>query len=137
SIRFSDGSEIVLEPGARVRIESTRVDGARVALEHGAATMRLRQREPNAWHFAAGPFELRVLSARTGTGLRLDWDEHARALDLKVLRMGVVEVKSPLGTAPTQHVLHAGERFRASLNTGSVQLDFQGSAPASAAQPGP
>jgi hypothetical protein len=122
TIHFSDGSEIVLEPGARVRIDGARIDGAIVVLEHGAVTMRLRQHEPNAWQFVAGPFELSVLSRRTGTGFRLDWDAQTRAIDLKLSRMGVVGVKSPLG--PAQHVLQAGQRFQASLNTGTVQLDY-------------
>jgi hypothetical protein len=66
--------------------------------------------------FIAGPFDVHI----TGTRFTLAWDPREQAIDL-TLHEGSVSVDSPLGS--THCVLRAGQRFRASLAAGTMQLD--------------
>ncbi len=70
SVRFSDGSEVVLARDARARIESTTADGARVVVERGTTHARIVHKATTQWHFVAGPFDVEV----TGTAFDLTWD---------------------------------------------------------------
>jgi hypothetical protein len=116
SVEFSDGSKIVASAGSRLRIDATNEHGARVFVERGSATAQVTHRAHSSWVFIAGPFDVHI----TGTRFTLAWDPREQAIDL-TLHQGSVSVDSPLGS--THCVLRAGQRFRASLAAGTMQLD--------------
>jgi hypothetical protein len=116
SVEFSDGSKIVASAGSRLRIDATNEHGARVFVERGSATAQVTHRAHSSWVFIAGPFDVHI----TGTRFTLAWDPREQAIDL-TLHQGSVSVDSPLGS--THCVLRAGQRFRASLASGTMQLD--------------
>lgn len=64
----------------------------------------------------AGPFDVHI----TGTRFTLAWDAAAQAVDLTLID-GSVEVQSPLGAS--QILVKTGQRFRASLIAGTMQLE--------------
>jgi hypothetical protein len=115
-VSFSDGSQIHVEPGTRLRIDQTRSNGARVLIENGVATANVKHAERANWQFVAGPFEVHV----TGTRFTLGWDPLKEEVDL-VLHEGSVEVDGPL--ARGRFAVRAGQRFRASLADGSMQVN--------------
>jgi hypothetical protein len=115
-VKFSDGSEIDAKPGSRLRIDETHSNGARVLVERGTAAARVKHRDRSHWVFAAGPFNVRVI----GTKFDLDWDPQAQVVSL-TLHEGAVEVESPVGQSHC--VVRAGQRFQASLQTGTMTLE--------------
>jgi hypothetical protein len=115
-VRFSDGSQIRAAPGTRLRVDSTRSDGARVLLEVGSTRAHVMHNQHSSWVFVAGPFDVHI----TGTRFTLAWDTATQAVDLTLID-GSVEVESPLGAS---HILvKTGQRFRASLIAGTMQLE--------------
>ncbi len=67
TVRFSDGSTIVLQPGTQVRVGEQRVDGVDLVLEHGIVDANL---EPGgAWTLVAGSHTLQL---RAGVS-RIEW----------------------------------------------------------------
>jgi hypothetical protein len=123
-LRFSDGSEIVASPGARLRVDSTQSRGARVFLEQGRMRTHIEHRErrrPGSWVFVAGPFDVHV----TGTTFNLAWDASTQTVDLELIE-GSVSVTSPLG--PSQIEVKTGQRFHASMLEGTMQLESADSA---------
>jgi ferric-dicitrate binding protein FerR (iron transport regulator) len=115
-VKFSDGSEIDAKPGSRLRIDETHANGARVLVERGTAAARVKHRDRSRWVFAAGPFNVRVI----GTKFDLDWDPQAQVVSL-TLHEGAVEVESPVGQSHC--IVRAGQRFQASLQTGTMTLE--------------
>lgn len=125
-VKFSDGSEIDAKPGSRLRIDETHANGARVVVERGTAAARVNHRDRSRWVFAAGPFNVRVV----GTKFDLDWDPQVQVVSL-TLHEGAVEVESPVGQSHC--VVRAGQRFQASLQTGTMTLENIREAPVAAA----
>jgi hypothetical protein len=115
AIYFSDGSTIDVAPGARLRIDSTSKDGARILLERGSAQAQIQHAKASSWQFFAGPFEVHVI----GTCFTLTWDPSKEEVDL-ALDEGAVELKSPVGKGP--FVIGKGQRFHASLLTRTVRM---------------
>jgi ferric-dicitrate binding protein FerR (iron transport regulator) len=115
-VKFSDGSEIDAKPGSRLRIDETHSNGARVLVERGTAAARVKHRDRSRWVFAAGPFNVKVI----GTKFDLDWDPQAQVVSL-TLHEGAVEVESPVGQSHC--IVRAGQRFQASLQTGTMTLE--------------
>jgi hypothetical protein len=76
----------------------------------------VKHRDRSRWVFAAGPFNVRVI----GTKFDLDWDPQAQVVSL-TLHEGAVEVESPVGQSHC--VVRAGQRFQASLQTGTMTLE--------------
>ena len=115
-VRFSDGSDVVAQPGTRLRIEETKSTGARVLVERGATTASIHHRERTSWAFVAGPFEIRV----TGTKLSIAWDPENERIEV-TLHEGSVEIETPIG--PSRYSVRAGQSFRASVRDGMVKVD--------------
>jgi hypothetical protein len=115
-VRFSDGSDVVAQPGTRLRIEETKSTGARVLVERGATTASVHHRDRTSWAFVAGPFEIRV----TGTKLSIAWDPESERIEV-TLHEGSVEIETPIG--PSRYSVRAGQSFRASVRDGVVKVD--------------
>jgi TolA-binding protein len=115
-VHFSDGSDVVLSAGTRLRIDETKPNGARVLVERGGATASVRHRPDSSWLFIAGPFEVHV----TGTKLTIAWDPENERVDV-TLHEGSVEIETPIG--PSHYAVTAGHRFHASVRDGSIKLD--------------
>src|SRR5450432_1915993 len=69
-IKFSDGSNVTVEPGARARVTQLDEHGAHVLLERGRAVASVVHRENTHWQVAAGPFLVSVI----GTRFAVSWD---------------------------------------------------------------
>jgi hypothetical protein len=109
TVRFSDGSEIRVDPGAELRVEDLARDGARVALFKGRTGVNVVHRDRTRWAVAAGPFVVRV----TGTSFDLAWTSEEAKLEV-TLRSGSVVVEGPLTRAGVR--LSEGHRLVASLH---------------------
>ncbi|MFZ5891471.1 MAG: FecR domain-containing protein [Myxococcota bacterium] len=91
SLQFSEGTEFRLAPGARGRLRSVHVDGARFALEHGDASFRITHNPDHKWSVEAGPFLVTV----RGTDFSVSWDPRSEQFGVK-LRQGRVVVSGPV-----------------------------------------
>ncbi len=69
-LTFSEGTELVMAPGSRGRVEELERTGASFLLERGEIKARVVHRSNTSWRFLAGPFEVHV----TGTALGVEWD---------------------------------------------------------------
>ena len=87
--RFSDGTEVAFERGARGRIGEVTSRGARVDVEQGQVRFRVVHRARAAWTARTGPFSIQV----TGTSFDVDWRDERLRLDLHA---GSVVVRGPL-----------------------------------------
>jgi hypothetical protein len=90
-LHFSDGSEVSMATGARLRVQSIDAHGARVVLERGEAHVDVSHLLGAHWAFDAGPFDVAV----TGTSFALSWREDAQRLDVR-LENGSVNVSGPM-----------------------------------------
>jgi hypothetical protein len=106
SLFFDEGSRFVLAPGARGRL---RVDaGTRLALEHGAASLRITPSRDRRWSVDAGPFTVSV----KGTDFTVSWDPASERFELR-LRQGRVAVSGPI--VGEGFALQAGQKLTVSL----------------------
>jgi hypothetical protein len=101
-LRFSDGSQVALDEGARVHVHSLDEQGARVTLDEGRAHVYVVHGHDTHWAFEAGPFVVSV----TGTAFGLSWSESGRRLDVQ-LENGAVTVMGPESDVPL--AMHAGQ----------------------------
>jgi len=124
-VRFSDGSELALDPGTETRIAALDARGGRVSLDDGAAKVKIAKRPGAAWTLAAGPYSVRV----TGTAFLLSWSKSKQAFEI-AMTSGSVVVSGPL--IGSGIALHAGQRLHSDVGTGRLIVD-DGSAPAVAA----
>jgi TolA-binding protein len=90
SIGFSDGTRVVVAPGARARVVSVNGHGARVVVERGTVHAEVVPRSGNDWSVIGGPFEIHV----TGTKFDASWDP-----DTEVLRVAMIEGRVAIGSA--------------------------------------
>jgi TolA-binding protein len=127
-VRFSDGSDVVVAAGTRLRVEETRKDGARILVERGIVNAHVKHEAQSSWLFVAGPFDIHV----TGTKLAIDWDPVKEEIDV-TLYEGSVEIESPVG--PSRYSVRAGHRFHASVLEETVKMDDARSASGAAANP--
>jgi hypothetical protein len=127
--RFSEGTEIGFERGARGRITAVTARGARVNIEEGGAHFRVVHLPGAEWSAEAGPFVVAV----TGTEFNLTW--RAERLDL-VMRDGSVIVRGPLASGGI--ALHGGQHLMVDLARGELTLAEPKSAagPQAAESPG-
>jgi ferric-dicitrate binding protein FerR (iron transport regulator) len=117
-MRFADGSEVVLESGARTKVAEVFPNGARVLLEEGKARMHVVPRRDAKWLVDAGPYTIQV----TGTVFDVAWVGPEETLDLW-LREGSVVVTGPLTTQG--FVVRAGQHLIARVRENLLLLDGQ------------
>jgi transmembrane sensor len=88
TLRFSEGSSIVLDKGSRLRVLSTESNGARVLIESGRADVAIAHRGTRKarWRFEAGPVAIAV----TGTKFRVDWNPKDLTFGLELSEGAVI-----------------------------------------------
>jgi hypothetical protein len=107
-LRFSEGSQISFDPGARGRVRSIDKEGARVAVDHGKASFHVRKSEGRRWLVEVGPFLVTV----RGTIFTTSWDPLGERFELS-LRQGHVSVSGPASTGDIN--LEGGQRLVVNL----------------------
>jgi hypothetical protein len=123
-LHFSDGSAFDVEPGARLRVESSSASGAHLALIDGKTVAHVVHRAKSSWSVTAGPFEVQV----TGTHFGASWDAAHERLSVELYE-GSVQVVGGAFTAPV--TVRAGQRLEASTGSGNwllTSLEGPGSA---------
>jgi TolA-binding protein len=115
SVRFSDHSELDLEPGTRLRVSQLEVRGARMMLEGGLLHVHIRPRPAASWAIDAGPYVVHV----TGTEFDLSWKVEDQTLDLRLTR-GSVTVEGPLANGGIR--MQAGQHLVAKASDGSLSI---------------
>jgi len=118
SLRFSDGSQVMLPPHAQAHVDALDAHGATVALEGGTVDVSVVHRAKTHWSIRAGRYTIRV----TGTKFSAGWDRKADTLTV-TMREGSVEVTGPGMKAPARVV--GGQRLRAN----DVTTERAGDAP--------
>ncbi len=86
-VRFSDGTRVVLEAGARARITQIDHRGVGIVVETGRLGFNVVHRDSTRWSIATGPFAVTV----TGTEFDLGWQPETETLQIAV-RQGSVLV---------------------------------------------
>lgn len=102
-LRFSDGTEVVLQTGSRGQVKSVTEHGARIAVS-GKVRVAVAHWRGARWLFDAGPFLITV----TGTSFTADWREAEGRLEI-VLKTGSIAVSGPLSDEAI--TLRAGQRL--------------------------
>jgi len=107
-LRFTEGTEFMLAPGARGRLRSVDGAGARIAIEQGTASFLVTPRSNARWLVDAGPFLVTV----KGTAFTVSWDAARELFELR-MKHGQVLVTGP---APQGTItLWAGQRLAVNL----------------------
>ncbi len=109
SLRFADGSTVLLRAKTRARVTSLSRDGAHVVMERGEAAVAVVPRPNAQWSFAVGPFDLQV----TGTRFDVGWLPVDQRFSLR-MQEGSVEIRGP-GVEGVRPVV-AGERVEIVLS---------------------
>jgi ferric-dicitrate binding protein FerR (iron transport regulator) len=116
NVRFSDGTKVALQRGARLSVLSRNSEGARLRVEDGEAHFEVVHREKTAWSVEAGPFVVYV----TGTKFDVRWSGSEETVEVR-LREGAVKVGGPL--LPERVTLRPGQRLVAHLASGELHID--------------
>ncbi|HMY21987.1 MAG TPA: FecR domain-containing protein, partial [Polyangium sp.] len=91
-LRFSEGTQITLDPGARARVTDADANGATMLVERGHAHAKVvHVGQTTSWLLHAGPFDINVV----GTEFDVAWDPTREVFDLRVSE-GKVIVHGPL-----------------------------------------
>ncbi len=115
-IRFSEGTEVELEPEAHARVAEVTRKGAHVLLESGAARVCVTPNRGGQWVFTAGPFQVDV----KGTKFELAWSPREQLFTLKLIEGSVFVSGCALGEG---HPLFAGETLSASCLSREFHID--------------
>ncbi|MEZ4309602.1 MAG: FecR domain-containing protein [Polyangiaceae bacterium] len=130
TLRFSEGTEIVLRGGTSARVARVDARGAELLLERGSLRASVVHRAPStSWEVHAGPFEVHVV----GTRFDAAWDPVTGTLDLQVLE-GRVVVTGPL--LDDGRAVASEERLRVSLRESRFEMERVPSAYAAATDDG-
>jgi hypothetical protein len=119
---FAEGTEFILKPGTRSRLRAVDASGARIAIEHGAASFLVTPAPAHAadrrWQVDVGPFLVTV----KGTVFTVSWDAASETFELN-LRHGHVTVRGPMTGG--EIALRAGQRLLVALPRGETVLSEQ------------
>jgi transmembrane sensor len=114
-LTFSEGTQLVMAPGSRGRVEDLDRTGASFLLERGEVRAHVVHRTGTSWRFLAGPFEVHV----TGTALGVDWDPARERFAVHVDE-GSVVVRGPNVGQP--EVVRAGEQCVVDLPSRTTRI---------------
>jgi hypothetical protein len=92
-LRFSDGSVLVFQPGARAHVAQLHDDGAELLLDGGHLVADVRHTGQARWSVTAGPFKVRV----TGTRFGVDWSPANGKLAIEMFEGSVIVEGPSLG----------------------------------------
>jgi ferric-dicitrate binding protein FerR (iron transport regulator) len=115
SLRFSEGTQLVLEPGTRGRLRSVDAQGGHIDIEQGPARIEVAHRPGAHWLVDAGPFLITV----KGTVFTVAWDTKSEQLDLR-MEQGLVSVTGPVLENVIQ--VRAGQHLAVNLPKKEVVL---------------
>jgi ferric-dicitrate binding protein FerR (iron transport regulator) len=115
---FAEGSEFVLMPGTRGRLRGVDSKGARIAIEHGAASFQVTRRNDAKWLVDVGPFLVTV----EGTVFTVSWDAATERFELR-LQHGHVSVTGPIAGGPIP--VRAGQRVVINLSKEEIIINEQ------------
>ena len=117
---FAEGTEFILKPGTRSRLRAVDASGARIAIEHGAASFLVTPAPASdrRWQVDVGPFLVTV----KGTVFTVSWDAATETFELK-LRHGRVTVSGPVTGG--EIALRAGQRLLVDLPQGETVISEQ------------
>jgi hypothetical protein len=107
TLRFSDGTSIVLAPTSQVQVRELAPRGATVLLAQGTAEVAVEPRPQARWRFLAGPFVVQV----TGTRFSLRFRPERGDLSIAMHEGSVIVSGGPLAAG---RPLRAGERLEVS-----------------------
>jgi TolA-binding protein len=107
-LRFTDGTELALEQGSRLRIEALRTAGATIRLHAGALEAAIEPSHGASWWLDAGPFRVHV----RGTRFSLRWEPDQDHFTL-ALQEGSVAVEGPV--VESGATLRPGQRLEVSI----------------------
>lgn len=108
TMAFNDGSSVAFTSGTRGRLRELERDGARVAIEHGAASFEISRGVGKRWLIDAGPF----LIAATDASLLVAWEPLSERFEL-TLTSGRATVNGPVAAGEIR--LRAGQRLAVDL----------------------
>ena len=114
-LAFSEGTQLVMAPGSRGRVEELGRAGASFLLERGEVRARVVHRSSTSWRFLAGPFEVHV----TGTALGVEWDPARERFAVHVDE-GAVTVRGP--NVGALQVVRAGEQCVVDLPSRTTRI---------------
>jgi hypothetical protein len=114
-LRFSEGTEVALEPGSKAHVRSVAEHGAALALDSGSLLMTVTPKASAEWSVSAGPFLIRV----TGTRFTTAWQPDVAELQVR-LDHGSVSVTGPLSDEPIR--LRAGQELSIRLHQREVTI---------------
>jgi TolA-binding protein len=112
---FSEGTEFILMPGTRSRLHPVDAAGARITIEHGAASFQVTPAKNRRWQVDVGPFQVIV----KGTAFKVSWDAVTERFELRLQR-GSVAVSGPLTGG--EIALQAGQRMSVDLPRGEALI---------------
>ncbi len=116
SVRFSEGTLVTLEPGARARVTGADAYGATMLVERGRAHAKVvHVGSSTSWLVHAGPFDVNVV----GTEFDVAWDPTKEVFDIRVTE-GRVIVRGPL--LDTGRSLSASEVLRVDVHHKSSEV---------------
>ncbi|MBC8133519.1 MAG: FecR domain-containing protein, partial [Deltaproteobacteria bacterium] len=115
AVHFSEGTEVILAPGARLRVVGRTARGAALALDRGGARFAVTHRSGARWSVATGPFIVEVI----GTRFSLDWSPRDERLVVD-LTAGSVQVRGASVGGPV--AMRPGERLIATAGDRRVTL---------------
>ncbi len=119
-LRFSEGTAVVVAPGACIRVTETNPHGGAVLIETGNVHAKVTHANRDTrWAFRAGPFDVRV----TGTEFDASWDPTTETFEVAMTEGSVFT------TGPLLHdgrTLMAGERLRISIRDKKLEIALSG-----------
>lgn len=91
AVRFSDGTELWVEPAARAEVASVSARGADIRLRRGQLRLQVAKRPGADWNVLAGAYRVHV----TGTSLAVALADDGEKLEVRLFS-GAVTVSGPL-----------------------------------------
>jgi hypothetical protein len=129
-MRFSEGTVVVVAPGARMRVTETSSSGATLLIERGGIHAAIKHRDASThWSVQAGPFEVKV----TGTAFDARWDPATETFELNMIE-GSVIVNGP--RLPAGRAVVAGEQLVVSSTRMELRAGAASATTAAMAAPG-
>jgi hypothetical protein len=113
TVRFSEGSELTVQRGSRIRIAEAGANTVKAVLEVGASRVRIAGGSTVGFKLEAGPFSV---SPSRVASLMVEW------LADELLRVSIFEGETSVYGTPSPLYLHAGQQVSANARDGTVEV---------------